>query len=243
MKDSVRVGMNRTGMDMSPRLAPRMLEPEKEFPIPDSRSEVGIADIRQQYIRESGENGTVPLPGTMKGAVATGVQKILGKRPEVLIDKLGERMAFERTGVRLYDSLITKCEATLPGVSLDLLRQIREEEAHHYFILKESMKRIGADPTAMPPSANAAGVEAMGLVQVLNDPRTSVAQCVHAILVAELTDNDGWDRLISLAKEEDGWGDDVKKFEIAKANEEKHLIHIRAWLDELVRKNSQAPIQ
>ena len=35
----------------------------------------------------------------------TALNKLVGVSPEVLIDKLGERLAFERTGTRLYDAL------------------------------------------------------------------------------------------------------------------------------------------
>jgi hypothetical protein len=40
--------------------------------------------------------------------------------------------------------------------------------------------------------------EAMGLMQVLTDPKTSVAQALHAILVAEMPDNVAWEELIEL---------------------------------------------
>ena len=52
--------------------------------------------------------GTVPLPGTVKGMAKTSVQKVMGRHPEVLIDALGDRLAFERTGTRLYDAFLGK---------------------------------------------------------------------------------------------------------------------------------------
>ena len=39
----------------------------------------------------------------------------------------------------------------------------------------------------------------MGIMQVLTDPRSSLAQCLQVMLTAELTDNDGWELLIKLA--------------------------------------------
>jgi hypothetical protein len=73
----------------------------------------------------------------------------------------------------------------------------------------------------------------MGIMQVLTDPRTSMAQCLQAMLMAELTDNAGWELLIRLA---DGLGyDDMKtEFESALKNEEEHLLKVRAWVSECV---------
>jgi bacterioferritin (cytochrome b1) len=73
----------------------------------------------------------------------------------------------------------------------------------------------------------------MGIMQVLTDPRSSMAQCLQAMLTAELTDNDGWRLLIQLA---DYLGHDELKaeFESALANEEEHLINVRTWLSESV---------
>ncbi len=39
-----------------------------------------------------------------------------------------------------------------------------------------------------------------GLPAVLTDPRTNLIQCLDALLVAELTDNAGWEMLIELAQ-------------------------------------------
>lgn len=33
--------------------------------------------------------------------------RVKGDSPTILLDKLGERLAFKRTGTRLYDALIT----------------------------------------------------------------------------------------------------------------------------------------
>lgn len=53
----------------------------------------------------------VPIPGSTKGMVITGHSKLVGQSPEVLIDKLGERLAFECGGTRLYEALIAKVES------------------------------------------------------------------------------------------------------------------------------------
>ena len=71
----------------------------------------------------------------------------------------------------------------------------------------------------------------MGLIQVLTDPRTSVAQCLEAILIAELADNDGWQMLILFA-EKMGMDDMTRDFGVALNEEQNHLMHVRQWYKE-----------
>ena len=58
------------------------------------------------------------------------------------------------------------------------------------------------------------GTAAMGLVQILTDPRTSVAQCLHALQMAESADHDGWEPMIHVAREM-GQSDMAEKFHTA----------------------------
>lgn len=236
MKDSANFGMNKTGIQMAPLLSKDMEEGLQEFPMSNLDSSITANQVRSEYIKESGPVGHVPLPGSVKGAVSAGIQKAKGEHPAILIDKLGERLAFERSGVRLYDALILKCSAMIPGMPLDTLQQFRDEEAQHFYMLKEVIESIGADPTAQTPCADTSAVASMGLVQVLNDPRTSVSQCVEALLIAELADNDSWGLLIQLAHEA-GLQKAVAKFRIAQLQEDKHLAFIRNWLSERTLSN------
>ena len=50
------------------------------------------------------------------------------------------------------------------------------------------------------PLADTSAVASIGLMQVIADPRMTVAQSLHAIHVAELADTDGWQLLIKLAR-------------------------------------------
>jgi hypothetical protein len=83
-----------------------------------------------------------------------------------------------------------------------------------------------------------AGVASMGIMQVLTDPRTSLAQCLQALLTAELTDNDGWRLLIQLA-DNLGYDEMSAQFETALANEVVHLQNVRTWLSECVMDSAQ----
>ena len=252
MNKSVKIGANKTGLGMAPLMSKELFDGEddqfktfaqaEEDPRPDQT----YIDVRQEYIRESADLGTVPPPTTAKGAATkriipitakiTGYQKLTFRHPEVLIDKLGERLAFERTGARLYEAFIQKCETVLPPDSITFLHQIHREEVAHFKMLKMCIESLGADPTAVTPCANATAVAAKGWVSVITDPRTSIAQCANVLLIAELSDNDGWDLLIALT-EEAGLKDVCQKFRVAKENEERHLVEIRSWLKELVLAN------
>ncbi len=64
---------------------------------------------------------------------------------------------------------------------------------------------------------------------MLVDARTNFAQCLEAIEVAELADNEGWDVLIELAREatKDGV---ISSFERAREDEARHLALLRTWI-------------
>ena len=236
MERETRMGMNKTGVQMSPMDVDRMLSDVGESTTAVSDG-AGIAAVRTSYITEAEPVGTVPMPGTLKGAAKAGAKKLTGKNPEVLIDKLGERLAFERSGTRLYDALITKYQATSdkPGqMSAEKLAHIRDEEARHFKLVAGAIEALGADPTAQTPGADLTGMESLGLMQVLDDPRTSLAQCLHAIMVAELADNAGWDLLIRLA-DEMGQEQMIGDFRGALATEQEHLALIKSWYEQAVR--------
>jgi len=68
----------------------------------------------------------------------------------------------------------------------------------------------------------------MGLMQVLNDPKTTVVQALHAILVAEMTDNAAWEELIELVSEA-GNEELVERFTEARDEEQEHLEKVQGW--------------
>jgi rubrerythrin len=204
--------------------------------------ESGIGDVRLSYIAEADGLGSVPPPAMLTGVLKGGVKLDAGKRPQVFVDKLSERLAFERTGTRLYEALIVKHRAysdELASVSLARIEEILAEEMRHFDMLRTAIQSLGSDPTAQTPCADVTAVESMGLMQVLTDPRTTFGQSLHAILVAELTDVEGWDMLIRLARSE-GHETLAARFEAAREAEETHLVSVRQWLVELT--DSQASL-
>lgn len=232
MKNATKMGSNRTGLQMSPLDAKRLLENAAMTTPPSGGPDLLMA-LRGDYIDEAGVVGTVPPPGTVTGVVKSGAEMLTGDRPQVLIDKLGERLAFERGGTRLYDALLAKCgggAAALDAeVPLDVLERFRNEEAAHALMIAAALEKLGADPTAMTPCADLVGVESQGLMQAITDPRTTLSQSLHAMLVAELADHQGWQLLIALAEQmgHDGLAHDCRT---AFEEEERHLASIRAWV-------------
>jgi ferritin-like metal-binding protein YciE len=228
---STELGLNKTGLQMSPEHMKKMMEVTELTEPTSEGSDQALAEIRLQYIGAADPLGSVPPPLTMKGMAKTGMKMVTGNRPQVFIDKLGERLAFERNGVRLYDALITKFMGTkdVPGsVTLDHLNHHRVEEAEHMALVKECIEQLGGDPTVQTPCADVAGVEGSGLMQVITDPKTTFMQSLHAILVAELADNAAWEELIELARQM-GHEDMVARFEEASQHEQEHLEHVKQW--------------
>lgn len=236
MKEQIPMGMNRTGLQMSPFDAGQMQSGYQQPGVGITPGdESSMTAMRCEYIAEAEPIGSVPIPGSVKGALTTGFSMLTGNQPQLLLDKLGERLAFERTGTRLYDALIAKFQAAgeqgVTSMSMDDLLKIREDEARHFAILANAITTVGADPTAQTPCADLAGVESMGLMQVLTDPRTSLAQSLHAILVAEMTDNAGWEMLIMLADDQ-GQSAMIPEFTVALDEERQHLQMVQAWFEE-----------
>jgi rubrerythrin len=235
MKEQPSIGMNRTGVQMSPFDSSNMQQavPSSNAEVPPG-DESAIAQIRTVYIEEAEPLGSVPVPGTVTGMVSTGMSMLTGNQPQLLLDKLGERLAFERTGTRLYDALIAKFQVKGPGtasMTAEELLEIRNDEARHFAVIASAIESIGGDPTSQTPCADLAGVESLGLLQVVTDPRTGLAQSLHAVLLAEMADNSGWDMLIALANDQ-GQPSMVPEFQLALDEEVEHLQKVQTWYEE-----------
>jgi rubrerythrin len=244
MKEPTDMGFNRTGLGTSPLDGKELVEGAESTPPSPPGDETELARVRRSYVAESGVVGTMPPPASFKGAVRSLVESITGN-PLVFLDKLGERLAFERTGVRLYDALLAKYDAQGSwdgGPTRELLAEFRDEELRHAHVLRSAIESMGADPTAMTPSADLTAVEAMGLLQAITDPRTTLAQSLHAMLVAELADSEAWDMLSDLATElgHEGMGDD---FRDALRAEERHLAHVRQWVASFTSRSAQGELE
>lgn len=231
MRNDAPIGKNRTGIELSPIDKRELLEVTEMTPATEHETEP-MAATRAEYLFETELIGSVPPPASVKGIAKTGVDAIKGVNAAILIDKLGERLAFERTGVRLYETVIEKCvaEGSPPGgPTLSDLQDIHADELAHFDLVRDALADLGGDPTAMTPSADVAAVASTGILQVVNDPRMTLKQSLEAMLIAELVDNDGWTLLIDLARSA-GHDSLVERFSLAKAREEDHLDKVREWV-------------
>jgi len=262
-------GLNRTGATASPEGTQAMTDAVNELMPPVPIDTAAMEAERRLYIDQSDAVGSVPPAQGVGGMVKSGMARLKGANPSVLLDKLGERIAFERSGVRLYEALLAKYEAAtrragevLPpagdvqevaeaqGLAVlapvqgeapaETLQRIRSEELEHFRLLCEAVTQLGGDPTAQTPCADVIGTASMGLLQVLTDPRTTLAQCLNAMLTAELTDNAGWELLIQLA-EQAGESELAGSFLGALAQEQEHLVTIKGWLAALVSQGAGTP--
>jgi hypothetical protein len=234
MKNDVPIGKNRTGIALSPVDQKELLE-VTDLTVPSMEGdERDLAEARAEYLEDHELIGSVPPPASVKGVASTGVAAVKGVNATVLIDKLSERLAFERTGTRLYGALIGKCESEgeIPGgPTVGDLQQIQAEELAHFELVREAIVSLGADPTAMTPSADMTGVASSGILQVITDSRTSLRQSLEAILIAELVDNEGWELLIDLTRAA-GRDTLAERFETAAETEDEHLSKVRAWVSD-----------
>lgn len=229
MNQTPPLGNNVTGISTNATHSKAMLKGMEKFPPTSTGTTEGAGKVRILYAKEGHLLGTIPKP-----AEATKKLKaVLGAGPPpLLMDKLGERLAFERMGTRLYEAVVSKYEAYGSfngGPSRSDLIEILNEEHRHFMMLTKVMTELGGDPTAVTPSADMAAVASSGVAKVITDPRTSLLQSLEAILIAELTDRDGW-YLLSSAARSAGLSDLAAQCEAAENTEEAHLTKVRSWV-------------
>jgi hypothetical protein len=254
------LGHNLTGAAQSPSAVRAMTE-AADAVTPFMNIDTSDMDAQKiAFIDEAEAVGSVPMPVSIKGVAKAGVAMLKGGQPTIFLDKLGERLAYERAGTRLYEALIIKYRAAQgtdgdvlpPAANLlsdearngvedpgETLERIRADEFEHFQMLSEAMAAMGGDPTAQTPCADVTAVASSGFMQVLNDPRTTLAQCLNAMLAVELADNAGWELLASLA-DEAGQNELAGRFLAALGQEQEHLAIIKAWLSAIVTDKTTA---
>jgi hypothetical protein len=218
-----------TGVWTAPQLAEQMIVATREFPPSSEGSAQAIAQVRVAYAQQTESVEDV------KAAARDDASKSELSEPDrstLLMDKLGERLAFERAGARLYEGLVSKHQAYGDfdgGPGEEDLMEILGQEYEHAAMLERAIMELGGDPNALTPSANLAANVSAGLPQVLTDPRTNLLQCLEAIVVAELADNECWTVLNALACEA-GHEELATACQQAIAHERDHLRKVRRWI-------------
>jgi hypothetical protein len=232
MRQSAQQGENRTGIATASARAEEMVAATREFPPSSPGDAQAIAGVRVAYAEDGETFGEAPPPASMIDKAQSAVAAVAGGQPTLLLDKLGERLAFEHAGARLYEALLSKHQAYgsfTGGPSAEDLLHILEEEYEHADALDAAIVALGGDPTALTPSANLAVNISAGLPQVLADPRTNLLQSLEAILVAELSDNECWTALEELARRA-GHEELASECHEALENEREHLTKVRGWI-------------
>lgn len=232
MTQAAQQGENRTGIAVAGPLAEEMVAATREFPPSSPGSAEAIGEVRIEYVENGASLGETPPPAGLLNKAKAAVTAVTGGQPTLLLDKLGERLAFEHAGARLYEALITKHRAYgsfSGGPGAGDLMHILDEEYEHATMLEQVIAQLGGDPTTVTPSANLAANISSGLPQVLTDPRTNLLQCLEAILVAELSDNECWTALAELA-EQANHGELTEQCEKALEHEQEHLDNVRRWV-------------
>src|SRR5512138_388119 len=205
-REATEIGRNRTGLQTSPELSKEMNDVVQ--PVAAATADASpLNEVRLLYIREADP---------------------LGEQPQLFVDKLAERLAYERSGTRLYDAVIAKFAANageLPDASLQEVVEIRNEEASHAALIRTCLAQLGADPTAQTPSADLIGVATAGFLQAASDPRTTLAQTLQVALAAELVDVASWGMLIQIA-EQNGQDDMAERLRKALRHETEHVAKV-----------------
>lgn len=241
------VGANRTGIKTSPVDSKKLIEAAAAAVPKASSHAPALEAMRIAESQESEPVGTMPPPASLKGAAKAALKALQGEKVTVLQDLIGERLAFERGGVRLYDALMAKLAAAHAhpgGPTLEDLETIRGQELAHFHLLAGVCQELGGDPTAMTPAADIIANASAGLLKVVSDPHTTFNQALKAILIAELTDADGWTMLAQLAAQLN-LDDVASQFEAAGDIEEQHLANVRTWLGRSVAGEAgiEAPVE
>jgi ferritin-like metal-binding protein YciE len=169
------------------------------------------------------------------------MQKLARHNRDKVIDVLTGRLTFERAGVRLYDSIISKVQAVAAespemGRLLEPLKEHRSEEKEHEEWLEAQIRSLGGDVHAKTAMAQLVETESQGIEKIVFDGTTAVSHLFHALLTAELADNAGWDLLVRLA-DEVGDKEAKRSFKKRLREEEAHLVFARRVLTKLARRD------
>ena len=127
---------NRTGVAAALHRAAQMITAVEEFPPTSEGNGRAIAAVRVQYAQEGADEGAENHPAVVE-------------ETPLLMDKLGERLAFERSGTRLYEAL---SKPGLGSLKVDPPRRIRShlERRAGAFPMLEIHQVSRGDPRAHP---------------------------------------------------------------------------------------------
>ena len=151
--------------------------------------------------------------------------EILGKtNPEKVIELLSERLAYERSGIKLYDAILKKVRRSRHTQLKKLVKELeshRDQEVEHAEWCEENIRMLGGDPDEKTERTLLVETEAQGIEQIVFGD-APLSQMFHALNMAELGDNAGWAQLVGIAEQ---CGDEEARAEFQERleHEEEHL--------------------
>jgi rubrerythrin len=174
------------------------------------------------------------------------MEKLASINKDKVIDLLNERLAFERAGVRLYDSILSKMDGSGDlgiGAMRGQVQEHRNQEKEHEEWLEEQIRSLGGDAHSDTEYSKLVAQESEGLEKV-SKTEGSLPHLFHALLSAELLDNAGWQLLLDLA---DRASDDDAREQFRRRlhEEDEHLIFMRRAVERFARQEvlgENAPI-
>jgi len=162
------------------------------------------------------------------------MQKLAGTNVSRVIDLLNERLTFERSGVKLYDKILERMR-TDPQAALmvEQMQENRDEEKEHEEWLEKQIRALGGDARSPSEKSILVRAESQGIEHVI-ERDAQLPHDFHALLIAELADNAGWDLLVQLA-DEVGDRDAKKEFKKRLHEEEEHLLFVRHAVEQFAK--------
>jgi len=153
------------------------------------------------------------------------------------IDLLNERLAFERTGVRLYDRMLLRMRLAENGEvqrMVDRMQRYRDQEREHEEWLEDQIRALGGDDHVPTEKSVLVLAETQGIERVVHrDPRLD--HDFHALLTAELADTAGWDLLVRMA-EHFGDREAQREFRQRLREEQEHVLFVRKVVERFLER-------
>jgi bacterioferritin (cytochrome b1) len=163
------------------------------------------------------------------------MRKLSEHNPARVGDLLCERLAFERSGIRLYDRIIAAMQASSDPELHSLqstMEEHRAEEKEHEEWLEAQVRALGGDAGAACDGARLAAREAAGLEEIAANDANDLPHLIHALLAAESVDNSGWELLVELAEDVND-REARREFTRRLHHEREHLAFVRHLMERM----------
>ncbi|RKG81780.1 hypothetical protein [Corallococcus terminator] len=228
--EDVKQGLKRTAMLLSEQELEHLTHGAvRNTVLPPAEGAVQSLRIHLSRIAEASDvMPTTAFRERMSGAL----QVLKGGSPALFIDRLCERLAFERTSSRLYAGLLIKTHALGTydgGPTPERLLELHNQELEHLGQVRDGLLRLGAPPSLRTPSGDVADSQCRGLIQAIDAPGATLMDALRVTLVSELINNAGWAMLVDLASEL-GPPELEQAFREVLLVESGHLAEVTLWV-------------